>query len=222
MFKWVEDKYNVMTIDTPICRICSAVLCAENWYPSMRKLNNRICKKCLYNRQRLWRNANKDKANRCLVKWRKNNPEKAKAIWTRENRKRGMRSFSENKECGLFLGVHIAERVLRHVFKTAKVMPYGNPGYDFVCNHDKKIDVKSSCLHKNGQWGFRIRHNTIADYFLCLAFDNINDLNPLHIWLLPGDEFNHLAVATIRPNTVYKWDAYRLDVSRVVACCNEM
>ena len=143
---------------------------------------------------------------------------------TRANRKRGVRSFTENKECAQYLGVHIAERVLSHVFKDVRVMPNCNQGYDFICNKGMKIDVKSSCqtggIRWECGWSFNIRHNTIADHFLCLAFDNREDLNPMHAWLLPGGKFNHLMRTSISPSTIHKWDAYMLDISRVSECCN--
>jgi hypothetical protein len=125
----------------------------------------------------------------------------------------------DNRDCSLFLGVHVAEGVLRHVFKNVEVMPHGNIGYDFICNHGKKIDVKSSC-HKDNGWMFHIRHNIVADYFLCLAFDNREDLTPLGIWLLPGAEFAHLDGARITPNKFNKWDEYKLDIERVITCCD--
>ena len=107
-------------------------------------------------------------------------------------------------------------------------MPYGNPGYDFICNHGKKIDVKSSCALKDTRWNsatswaFHINHNTTADYFLCLAFDNREDLNPLHAWLLPGSKFNNFSKVQISLSTIHKWDAYALDISKISDCCDAM
>ena len=113
-----------MTIDK--CRVCGEELDTENWNPSSRKGNSRICKGC-------------DAERMCL--WRKANPDKYRAIYTKSHRKRGVRSFRENKECAAFLGVRVAERVLRHTFNDVKMMPYGNPGFDFICNRKKWIDV---------------------------------------------------------------------------------
>ena len=71
-----------------------------------------------------------------------------------------------NPMCGAYLGIHIAERILSRIFKDVEVMPNGNPGYDFICNHGKKIDVKSACSIKGyHSWGFAIRCNIVADYF---------------------------------------------------------
>ena len=122
----------------------------------------------------------------------------------------------------MFLGVHIAERVLSMAFKDVKRMPIRNPGYDFICNHDKLIEIKSSCRHKNGQWSFNVKRNVTADYFLFLAFDNRKDLNPLHAWLIPGSVVNHLRMATVRKGTIHKWDEYALDISKISDCCDAM
>ena len=189
----------------PVCRNCGAELNDDNWYPSYRERNKHICKNCHIDR---------------VKQWKKANPGKVKAQWARANRKRGQQPMNENKKCPAFLGVYVAEQVLSHVFKNVVRMPYGNHGYDFKCSNGFLIDVKGSCLHKNGSWHFDIRHNLIADYFLCLAFDNREDLNPLHAWLLPGDKFNHYVCPSISLSTVHKWDVYMLDISKVTSCCN--
>jgi hypothetical protein len=142
-------------------------------------------------------------------------------------RRDGMKHMSENKECAVYLGVYVAERVLSKVFKDVEVMPYGHSGYDFICNKGKKIDVKAACsiIRKTGwseSWTFHIRRNGTADYFLCLAFDNRENLNPLHAWLLPSNKFNHLITTTISTSTVVKWDEYRIDVAKVAESCNEL
>ena len=206
----------------PICRVCEIELNEENWYPSHQKRNEHICKGCSNKRVKAWRKANPEKDREYSHSWRKANPEKAKASWTRFKRKRGERPFNENKECPSFLGVHIAERVLIHVFKNVKRMPMNNPGYDVICNRDKLIDIKSACMRKNGNWEFAINHNTIADFFLCLAFDNREDLTPLHAWLLPGSKVNLRTSISIRPSTLQKWDAYALDISKISECCDMM
>lgn len=189
----------------PICNICGVSLNSENWFPVSQKLHRRICKRCHCKKARTWEKAN---------------PDKTKAIRERSRIKRGQPSMSENTSCSMYLGVHIAERVLHNAFKDVEVMPYGNPGYDFICNRGMKIDVKSACMEKNGRWLFHINHNTTANYFLCIAFDNRQDLNPLYVWILHGHNVNHLVTTSINKNTVYKWDEYKLDISKVVSCCN--
>ena len=196
----------------PKCRDCGIELNSENWFPSNQKKGNYICKRC---------------SNKRNKQWRKANPNRAKVLWTRQKRKQGMCPFNENRECPSFLGVHVAEEVLSIAFKDVRRMPMNNPGYDFICNKGKKIDVKSSCMNKHSRgkgrgWGFNIDHNTIADFFLCLAFDNRGDLNPLHAWLIPGSKLNHLKSTSISPSTIHKWDAYKLDISKVVMCCDTL
>ena len=134
--------------------------------------------------------------------------------------------MSENKECSSYLGMHIAEQVLSKIFKDVEIMPINNTGYDFTCNKGMKIDVKSSTVDMSGRslgrWAFVIKRNIIADYFLCLAFDNRKNLNPLHIWLLPSKYVNHLTKISISKSTINKWDEYRLDINKVISCCNTM
>jgi len=206
--------------DKPTCRVCGVVLTSDNWYPSQHKGKSHICKKCSIEKSRLYKEANPEKAKAYTLSWTKANPDKAKENWTKTHRKNGALPMDENKECSSYFGVYIVEGVLKQLFKNVVRMPYGNPGYDFLCSQDKKIDGKGSCLHKDGRWSFNIRHNTIADYFCCVAFDNRTDLNPMHIWLLPGDKFNHLVSVSICPNTIHKWDEYKQDTNKVIACCD--
>ena len=211
-----------------ICTVCDIVLNSENWSPSNQKRNQHICKKCAVERTRLWRKNNPETPEKRRAQdeqhrlWREANPDKVKVSWTKSNRKLGRRPFTENRDCSSFLGVHVAERVLSRVFKDVKRMPMHNPGYDFICNRGKRIDVKSACLVKRKYWMFSIKRNAVPDYFLCIAFDNREDLNPVHIWLIPGNEINHLMGTTICPSTIHKWDQYRLDISKVVSCCDTM
>ena len=188
----------------PICRVCGTELNEENWYSSRQKNSDYICKSCHAEKSRQWLKAN---------------PEKAKARWTRWHRKQGQQPFDENKKCASYLGVYIAEWALSQAFKNVKRMPVNNPGFDLICNKGK-IDVKSACLRKDSRWQFHIDHNTIADYFLCLAFDNREDLNPMYAWLIPGVKVNHLVSTTIAVTTIHKWDAYKLDVTKVAMCCD--
>lgn len=194
-----------MSIINPVCRVCGIVLNDSNWFPSGARKYNYICRIC-----------NNKQAHASHLA----HPENSKPAWTRHNRKRGMRPFDENRDCSSFLGVHVAERVLSMVFKDVKRMPMNNPGHDVVCNHGMKIDIKSACLGKRGHWIFVINHNTVADYFLCLAFDNRKNLNPEHIWLIPGRVVCHLQGASIRRGTLSKWDEYKLDISKVISCCD--
>ena len=143
-------------------------------------------------------------------------------------RRNGQKPMTENKNCSAYLGVVISEQILSKVFEDVQVMPYGNKGYDFICNHGKKIDVKSSCQfeHKNNNhsksWNFNINKNTIPDYFLCLAFDNREDLNPLHIWLIPRSLIYDKISAKISESTINKWDEHRLDVNEIIKYCDIM
>ena len=197
-----------MSQTNPICRRCNVELNDENWYSSSKERHDYICKPCLMDKNKEWYHANLDKA---------------RAQKTRANRKHGTKPMNENRECASFLGVHVAEKVLANVFKNVERMPHNNKGYDFICGQGYKIDVKSSTIHKKrGCWQFNIERNKIADHFLCIAFDNRDDLNPLHLWLIPGYVINPYRGVSIRPDTIHRWCEYQLDINRVVACCNTM
>lgn len=178
------------------CRKCNNVLIPEiNWYRNHVKNGRYICKTCHL---------------------------KYKNIWRHKNGICG--SLDRNKACSQYLGIHVAERVLVHVFKDVKKMPINNMGYDIICNRNKRIDVKSACMTKHGsnigQWVFSIKQNKIADFFLCLAFDTREDLNPLYLWLIPCELINHLISTSISIPTINKWDKYRINIDKIVSCCN--
>ena len=190
------------------CRVCRDVLTNENWSPSFQKKGDSICKECHTKNVRLYQ---------------KNNPDKVKAVYERCHKNNGGLPMGKNKDCPSYLGVHVAELLLRHLYNDVEVMPYGTPGYDIICNKGMKIDVKSGCIIKNRHgWMFHINHNIIADYFICVAFDNREDLNPLHIWLIPGHVLNHLTGASISPSSVHRWNAYKQNIGEALACCDSI
>ena len=132
----------------------------------------------------------------------------------------------ENKSCSSYLGIVVGERLCRYMFKDVEVMPHNNTGYDIVCNKSKKIDVKSACVTSTNDkylhWAFRIRHNTTADYFILVAFDNRTNLNPIHLWMIPGKEVNQKESISISPSTLHKWDKWKRDINNAQICCTEM
>lgn len=151
---------------------------------------------------------------------------KNKIRYEKERMLQGKKSMYENKFCASYLGIVIAERLVRHLFKDVKVMPFGNPNFDFICNKGKKIDVKSSttCIRKNRSpsWSFNIDHNAVADFFILAAFDNIENLNPLHLWMIPGKELNHQGSANVALSRIHKWDECKMDINDAQLCCAEM
>jgi hypothetical protein len=136
----------------------------------------------------------------------------------------GAQPMSDNRLCSSFLGVHVAEQVLVQLFKDVVKMPYGNPGFDFKCANGYEIDVKAACmrLRDAGSWGFHIDHNTIADFFLCIAFDNREELNPQHVWLIPGEDISHLKAASISRAALGRWAQYEKPLGEVISCCDAM
>ncbi|MCK4666899.1 hypothetical protein KAU33_09130 [Candidatus Dependentiae bacterium] len=140
--------------------------------------------------------------------------------------KAGYQSMYENKLCSSYLGVVIGERLCRHLFNDVEVMPNGNPGFDIICSKNKKIDVKTSSTRskkgKNPCWGFEINLNKTADFFILVAFDNRTDLNPLHIWMIPGHEINYRTGKSISLSTIHKWDKWKRDIKEAQQCCREI
>lgn len=105
-----------------------------------------------------------------------------------------------NKQCSSYLGVHIAENLVAHLFKDVTPTEYGFRGYDLICGKGLRIDVKSACLHKDRsfrRWSFNIKRNTTADYFLLIAFSDRKTLTPRHHWLIPGNVIGHNKTLTI-------------------------
>jgi hypothetical protein len=179
-----------------------------------------------------------DKIKAYQKEWRRTHRDEQKAYYLAYRAKyprrislhaRGItRPLSEATETGVYLGVHIAERVLSRFFDNIKRMPYGNPGYDFSCGRGFSIDSKCSCIRhpvgRSPNWQFQIRKNDTADYFLCLAFDNRESLEPQHVWLIPGNVVCHLTGLTISniPSSLAKWSKYERPLDRVEKCCAEL
>ena len=150
-----------------------------------------------------------------------------KRLWKGYITKEGIKIVNSNSPT--YLGVHVAEQVLSKVFKNVKQMPNGNPGYDFICSKGMKVDVKSSVFkfdkrrpNDKGRWHFNIYKNIIADYFLCIAFDNRSDLIPQHLWLIPSEKVNHLIGLSISKLQIHKWEMYSQPIDKVISCCNEL
>jgi hypothetical protein len=131
-----------------------------------------------------------------------------------------------NTESPCYLGCNIAERILSKVFNNVEVMEPNNPGYDFICNKGKKIDVKSRCRGRSprnhNRWSFNLNKNTIADFFLCIAFDDRKSLTPLYLWLIPSNEVKGQKRLSIRENTIHRLDKFKLDISKTLQCCDEI
>jgi len=193
--------------ETKKCRKCGKDLTDETWAPSNRKNYNYICREC---------------DSKQSHKWVAENHERQLANCTRWRREHGHLSMHENKECAQYLGISVTEKLIYRYFRDVIRMRNGNPGYDMICNRGKLIEVKSSCLLKSGGWQFHIGRNTIAEYFVLVAWDNREDLNIMHVWLIPGHVLSHLVSASISPSTVAKWSQYEKDVTKMMACCNAM
>ena len=132
--------------------------------------------------------------------------------------------MNKNRTCPKYLGEVVAEGLLSAIFEHVEKAPMNNPGWDFICGKKKRIDCKSSCLRQDSRtilWGFEINKNDKCDYFLCIAFDDRENLNPLHVWLIPGDVINHLVCLSITDSSksLYKWKKYEKSLDKVLTCC---
>lgn len=220
---------------TKQCSRCRRVLSTNDFY--IRKTTKSglrcECKECSRGMHKtdicvdckeLKRIESKGRCSACNQKWlKKTNPEKYAKMQAQARKKSGKLAYSELKSCASYLGVHVAEQVLSKVFKDVNMMSMNHPGYDFICNYGKKIDVKSACRRKgrNG-WLFTTKKNTTADYFLCIAFDNRESLTPMHLWLIPTNSVSHVSKASISPRTIGKWKQFELDISKTLQYCSEL
>lgn len=137
------------------------------------------------------------------------------------------RPLAQAKDSAPYLGVHIAERVLSGFFDHMEKMPYGHPGFDFICGKGYKIDIKSSCeqLYKQyTRWNFHIFNNNVADYFLCIAFNNRKSLTPIHVWLIPSKEVNDKLNFKIydTPRNLLKWSIFECPIDKAMDCCHKI
>jgi len=57
----------------PVCRECSVMLTDENWYPSDKKGHSYICKKCSFEKNKIWQQNNRDRYIQSMKKWYQNN-----------------------------------------------------------------------------------------------------------------------------------------------------
>ena len=216
------NRDKTIDFDGEVCRMCGVELDDENCMASGRRNHQYICKVCKKEKDRLYQEDNIDKIKAQTLSYRELHRDEARTRSILHNRKNGAFSMRENKECTVHYGVYINEKLLKLYFNDVEVMPYGHPGYDFICNNGWKIDGKSSFTGDKGYWQFTIKCNTTADYFFCVAYDNREDLNIIHIWMLPADKFSHLTGTSIRPSTLSKWAEYEQPIDKVISCCDSM
>jgi hypothetical protein len=140
----------------------------------------------------------------------------------------GNRPMTENRNCSSWLGIHIAERALSKFFKHIVRTPSQSSGGDFRCDRNYLIDVKCACLHfrkgKSPRWFMGIKHNTNADHFLFLLFDDRTNLTPMHVMLVPGSVVNNRSSISITntPRGLERWSQYEKPLNKVICCCEQM
>ena len=99
--------------------------------------------------------------------------------------------IKEDRMDNRFLGIYIGENAINKIFEGSKRMRPHNPGYDILCPKGYKIDVKATVLSRYNTYIFDISKNKTADYFVMIGFNNIIDLEPLHLWIIGGNEKLH-------------------------------
>lgn len=141
-------------------------------------------------------------------------------------REHGVKPMSENKECASYLGVYVTERAILPLLPNAKRMPMHHPKYDYLCSKGYKVDIKSGVAHQeargNLRWKFKIAKNKVADYFLCVAYNNREDLKIAKIWLFPGHFVNNQTMISITTETIDKWKQYEIDSYDVSQCVDKI
>lgn len=141
--------------------------------------------------------------------------------------------MSENEDCAQYLGIYISERLLSKIYDNVIRMPYGNPGFDFICNKGFRIQVKTRCLSDgNRKWQFPIKYNDNTDYFMLVAVDNRIALNMMHLWLIKkddiirGEEFYKRDTISITNKPIYllEFQVYEQidNLEKLKECCEEL
>jgi len=112
-----------------------------------------------------------------------------------------------NVDCTSYFGIEQGEKLfvvfLKDIFDDVKWMGgKRDGGIDFICRNPKKefidkypnlklekekdykIQLRMRCLESgNVGWNFAVEFND-ADYFIFVGWDNRNDLNIMHIWMI--------------------------------------
>jgi hypothetical protein len=127
--------------------------------------------------------------------------------------------YYENKKCSLYLGVYIAENLLAKTYTNVERMPPGNPDFDFICNKNFKINVKSACVGVTNAWTFTL-NDANCDFYLCLAFDDRENLNPQYLWLIPKKEVGDLVQLVIRKSTISRWTKWEQPLDKAIQECD--
>lgn len=103
----------------------------------------------------------------------------------------------DNWACSQYLGIDIAENKIANKIipillgEIDKHMPATRHKFDFLLKSGIKVDIKARLLsyrEKRIYWDFPIKYNSVADYFILIGLDNLENLNIIHIWLFKRDD----------------------------------
>jgi hypothetical protein len=223
-----------MQSETKYCKECDTTKPLSEF--SIHKSGNNAgkpqayCRKCASLKASAWAKEHPARAKQTKKSWDINHPEQLRQNQRKykSNHPERYPAIADNPRCPLYLGSYISETVLSREFKNIKRMPANFPGYDFECNRHFYIDVKSSCIlttpQNNTYWQFTIKCNQVPHFFLCIAWDNRKDLNPLYIWLIPAALINMKKILYIgnTEESLAKWKKYERPLNNVLSCCRAM
>ena len=140
--------------------------------------------------------------------YRQRNRERIREQARIRRRKKGIPPWSEIKS--LRLGLYI-ERTIASMFGVP-TEPHNTPDIDFICPNGYKMQVKTASVtygRGNPRWSFGINKNKIADHFILVAVNNIDDIDkedfkPEHIWMMKGNILNMQSGTSITPSRISK------------------
>lgn len=183
-----------------------------------------------------------------------------KRNWKRQYRwNKGISEPMEfNESCPSYFGVSFGEELFRRflltIFEHVKKTGYIDKGIDFICKSpkyefvDKHLQFKlerdkeysmqlkvrrlQSVSMGNDNFHFPINYNHIPDYFILVGFNNREDLNPAHIWLIYKDDIirgrkfwrrNSFSVVNV-PQHIIEFEKYELkdELEIINKLCNQL
>ena len=177
-------------------------------------------------RNKLWHNSDSERQKEQYQLNKEEICKQQRKRYENNREKYGHLPWTEIKN--LRLGLYI-EKVIASLFGVP-TETFGTPDIDFTCPNGYKIQVKTASItysRGNPRWSFKLKKNKVADYFILVAVNNVNDINkrnfkPTHIWLMEGHLLNYKTGTSISLSRISKWDKYSIMEeyeSRFTDCC---
>lgn len=108
---------------------------------------------------------------------------------------------------------YISEKLTEKILNckmNCSIVSFTHP-FDLMHDIYGKIDVKSSKIHKDGNFRFIIKKSQNCDTFVCIGFDE-NRHNVLAVWIIPAQEIYHLMGLTIHSSN-QKYKQFQKDIT---------